>query len=225
MDTSSINSFMSGQNPASIEAATKADDLGKDEFLKLLAVQLEYQDPLDPLKNTDFIAQMAQFSTLEGITNMSSNMETMSSSLVNMKNLNVAGLIGKEVKLPGSGLELAEGGTARMDFVMSDRADSVSVNIYNHLGTPVRAIEAGHMGIGPASLTWDGMDNDGNQLPAGNYSYAVMGTNRDGSRVGADSYMIDTVEGVVFENDTPFLLINGQKVNYNSINEIRESSL
>ncbi len=52
-------------------------DLGKDAFLKILIAQLTHQDPLDPLKDTEFIAQMAQFSTLEQMTNMNKTMEQM----------------------------------------------------------------------------------------------------------------------------------------------------
>ncbi|WP_234998476.1 flagellar hook assembly protein FlgD [Salirhabdus sp. Marseille-P4669] len=71
--------------------------LGKDEFMKILMVQLQNQDPLEPLKDTDFIAQMATFSSLEQLMNISSSMEYLSLNQSNASLLDYSHLIGKEV--------------------------------------------------------------------------------------------------------------------------------
>lgn len=69
------------------------NNLGKDDFLNLLIAQLTHQDPLDPINDTEFIAQMAQFSTLEQITNVASSMD----SLLKMARLSAESYVGKEV--------------------------------------------------------------------------------------------------------------------------------
>ena len=79
-----------------VNGRTTSQSLGKDDFLKLLITQLSNQDPTDPMDNTEFIAQMAEFSSLEQITNLNSNFEKMNSMLNASQAL---GTIGKTVTL------------------------------------------------------------------------------------------------------------------------------
>lgn len=72
------------QNPAGM--------LGKDDFLKLLVAQLKYQDPMSPSDSNQFMSQMAQFSTVEGINNLQSSLEQSQA----------VGLIGKQVAYTGA---------------------------------------------------------------------------------------------------------------------------
>jgi flagellar basal-body rod modification protein FlgD len=73
------NSYSANTTDTAVTDAVQnsSSDLGKDAFLKILITQLSNQDPLDPLKDKDFIAQMAQFSTLEQMTNMNKSIEQM----------------------------------------------------------------------------------------------------------------------------------------------------
>ena len=79
-----------------VDGKTTTQSLGKDDFLKLLIVQMQNQDPSDPMDNTEFIAQMAEFSTLEQMTNMNSNFEKMNSVLTSNS---VIGTLGKTVEI------------------------------------------------------------------------------------------------------------------------------
>lgn len=73
------------------------DILGKDDFLKILMVQLQNQDPLNPMQDKDFIAQMATFSSLEQMTNMNSSLQKFLTGQGSDALLNYSGLIGKQV--------------------------------------------------------------------------------------------------------------------------------
>jgi flagellar basal-body rod modification protein FlgD len=65
---------LTGKTTMTTGSKTKSNDLGKDDFLKLLVTQMQYQDPMQPMSNTDYIAQLAQFSSLEQMTNMNTNL-------------------------------------------------------------------------------------------------------------------------------------------------------
>ncbi|MBB6213085.1 flagellar hook assembly protein FlgD [Borreliella californiensis] len=97
-------------------------NLGKDDFLKLLITQLRYQDPTNPMKDKEFIAQMAQFSALEQMTNMSKSFEKLSSSLEIRKDLD---LLGKVIKFQHGDGEIVEG---RVTNIKTGAIPQVMVN-------------------------------------------------------------------------------------------------
>ncbi len=86
---------------ASKAAETKANDLDKNAFLKLLITQLENQDPLDPQDNSEFVAEMAQFSSLEQMTNMNDSLSKINTLVSNMDTSmlvgQLSGMIGKSI--------------------------------------------------------------------------------------------------------------------------------
>ncbi len=88
------NVSASSTSPVTESLKNSGDDLGKDAFLKILITQLSNQDPMDPLKDKDFIAQMAQFSTLEQMTNMNKSIEEM----VSMNKATAVGYIGRIIE-------------------------------------------------------------------------------------------------------------------------------
>ncbi len=91
------SSSSSTGSAATTALQTAGNDLGKDAFLKILITQLTHQDPLDPLKDKDFIAQMAQFSTLEQMTNMNKSIEQM----VALNKASAVSYIGRVIEYKG----------------------------------------------------------------------------------------------------------------------------
>ncbi len=84
----------------------KKEEMGKDAFLKLLVAQLQNQDPLDPMDNGEFVAQLAQFSSLEGIKNLGVSVDGMAGNMSAMQNLSTSSLIGRYVLVEGNAFEL-----------------------------------------------------------------------------------------------------------------------
>ncbi len=89
------NLYLSNVKP---ERKTGNDILGKDDFLKILMTQLQNQDPMNPMEDKDFIAQMATFTSLEQMTNMNSTLEKFVSGQHGEQLLKYSNMIGKEVE-------------------------------------------------------------------------------------------------------------------------------
>ena len=175
MNISSItNPTGAGQQPVS--AAQNV--LGKDDFLHLLTVQLRYQDPLNPLENTEFIAQMAQFSSLEQLQNMNQSMEKSQGSEAELhtafKNNLVTSLVGKSVEVPTQQVTY-DGASAEVSYRLGDRAHSASLRILDARGQLVRELEL-DTAQAYGTVEWDGKSAAGDKVPKGAYLAIVAAT-------------------------------------------------
>jgi flagellar basal-body rod modification protein FlgD len=195
-------------------------NLGKDDFLKLLSVQLQYQDPLKPMENTEFIAQMAQFSTLEGITNMNESLAGMSDQVLSMNNLSTTDLIGRNIKVYGDKVDLVAGESPQIDYVLYKAASKVEISILDASGTIVKTINTGSKEAGANTFVWDGTDSIGNPRAAGTYSVSINATTKEGTQVTARAITNNLVDGVTYENGVPYLMVQGSTVSLNDILEV-----
>ena len=220
MEANILNPLDSMSSAATDNSNAKTRELGKEEFLKLLSIQLQHQDPLNPMDNSEFIAQLAQFSSLEGITNMSTSMDSMSDNIMNMTNLNAASLIGKGVKVPGNALELGASGTAPIEYELTKDAARVTVSVYDAGGVLVGNYETGNVKAGKNTFQWNGKDSSGSTAPEGSYTFSVEAIAQDGAPVNAKTVMLDTVDGVIYEGDIPYLMVGGKKIETGSLQEI-----
>lgn len=186
--------------------------LGGETFLRLLTTQLRFQNPLDPMSNTEFIAQLAQFSQLEQTNALNNKLERSVDYMASLNNYGAAGLIGKNVLVEGGGVTLAEGGTASLVYNLEEGAERVTLQIFDKFSKPVRTEFYGSQSAGVQSVTWDGRDDNGTPLPSGEYTYSVTASGADLSPVKATSYAQGEVTGVSLEDGIAYLLVNGQRI-------------
>ena len=154
------NQYRTQQNAS----ALAEQDLGRDAFLKLLTTQLTNQSPLDPMDNEAFVAQLAQFSSVEGIKGMQASLENMVSGMRQEQMVSGANLVGKKVVI--------EGGS----FIGGNNEDSIgSVNLSgNATGELVYSETKRNVNAGARSLSWDGRSKDGSVLPYGAYTMTAF---------------------------------------------------
>ncbi|WP_185265603.1 flagellar hook assembly protein FlgD [Halopseudomonas xiamenensis] len=152
----------------------KGSELGKNEFLELLVAQLNNQDPLSPQENGEFIAQLAQFSTVEGIEKMNSTMDSMVSSFQSSQALQASSLVGRTVVIPTDQamVDTQNGFTGQL--ALPQASGAVVVNVYDEAGSVVSTINLGALEAGIRDFTWDGTDASGNVLPAGKYVFEAQ---------------------------------------------------
>jgi flagellar basal-body rod modification protein FlgD len=205
MDIASVLNGTSSAASTQTSSATKT--VGKDEFLKLLVVQLQNQDPLNPMDSTGFTSQLAQFSSLEQLTNINTSITNLASSQGSMQGTLAAGLIGKNVKVAGNQVSL--NGSANINYNLSGAAAQVKVAIYDTNGKLVRQVALGNQNAGSGTYAWDGKDTLGNTLPNGQYTVKVDAVDTAGKPVAANTLTNGKVTGLVFENNSTYLVVDG----------------
>ena len=155
-----------------VKATNNAMDQGA--FLTLFTTQLKNQNPLDPVKNEAFVAQLAQFSQLEATSAMKTSMETMVKSLDGDKMLAGAALIGRRVAVPNGPLTLLGGQPVEANVDLPTGADGVQMLVFNDQGQQVRKQIFGPQPIGTMRLSWDGLSDAGAPMPDGTYTTQVL---------------------------------------------------
>jgi flagellar basal-body rod modification protein FlgD len=146
-----------------------SEEMGKQDFLTLFTAQLQNQDPLEPVKNEAFVAQLAQFSQLEALTNMQGSLDKFVTSMAAERMLGGVSMIGKKIAVSDGMARLGTEGGIDASIDLPTGASGVRMQIFDAKGNPVQELIAGPQNPGTASLNWDGKDALGNQAPAGMY--------------------------------------------------------
>lgn len=145
----------------------------QDRFIKLLVAQMNNQDPLNPLNNSEVTSQFAQLSTVSGINKLTDLMSGFSSSFTASQSLQAAGLIGHGVFTPGNSTVL-DGGKALAAVDLPQSVDSVTITIKNASGETVHSATVGAQPKGTLALQWDGVTDQGANAPNGTYKFEVQ---------------------------------------------------
>jgi len=184
------------------------DELDRNAFLQLLTTQLQNQNPLDPMKNEAFVAQLAQFSQLEGITNMSTSLADVADVMRSDRIMAGANLVGKSV-LAQTGRIATDGSTpSKIEVSLPYGAEQVDLGIYDaDSGALMRSIVSGPQTSGIASFNWDGRIADGSSAPAGTYIIRGVAT-VNGSAQECVPSTFTQVETVSWDAQTADLKLN-----------------
>lgn len=155
---------------SSTQDNTKAnDELGQEEFLELMTTQLKFQDPLKPMENGDFLAQMAQFGTVSGINELNTNFNTLAASFESNQALQASTMVGRQVLVPAETGYLEEGGSLSGAVELEQAASKLIITVKNDAGQIVNRQDLGQQQSGLVDFEWNGLDPDGVQMPAGEY--------------------------------------------------------
>ncbi len=185
--------------------ASKEKSLGQEDFLKLMTTQLQNQDPMKPMENGDFLAQIAQFSTVEGIGDLNKNFSSLSASLVSNQALQATNLVGRQVLAPTGVAALKSGSGIRGSVELPAASGDVVVTVRDQSGQVVRRLDLGAQAAGSTSFQWDGLRDDGQYASPGNYFLSAE-SSVDGQYQSVDTLLVSDVRSVTLSNSGGLLL-------------------
>ncbi len=185
----------------------KGNDLGKNEFLELLVAQMNNQNPLEPQENGEFIGQLAQFSTVEGVEKLNSSMETILSGYQSSQALQASSLVGRKVIVPADKAVVDTSETFKASLVLPTSSSNVFVNVYDSTGASVGRVNMGAQEAGNISFMWDGKDSSGKVLPPGTYRFEAQATYQ-GETKGLYTLLPANVDSVTLGQNGGELMLN-----------------
>jgi len=231
IDTS--NSIFNDLSIANKQPKKEEDqELGQSAFLELMITQLENQSPLDPQDNTQFIAQLAQFSTVESLDSLNNNFDTFTNNFVANQALQASTLVGRSVSVVTDEATLEPGGVVTVSTDVPASSGDVSVNVYDDTGSLVDSIALGTMPEGEMIVRLDGMNaelngnmldwrsSQENGLNTGTYSFEVVAS-VDGEPTSLQTALSANVNSVTVAADGT-LSLNLAGVGSVSLTEIKQ---
>ena len=219
-----INAISTLTDSGTASSATKSKSLDKDAFLKLLTTQLQNQDPLNPTDSTEFTAQLAQFSSLEQLSNVNETLNTLKLYEASINNAQAVGFIGKDIVANGNSIEMKGGQPVSCDFEIPAAAKSVVVTIYDATGNFVRDYQKTALVAGKQSFTWDGRDRNGNTVADGAYTFEVQAADDKGAKLNVTTFSKGTVAGVTFEDGITYLITGSNKTAIGNVTQVTQAA-
>ncbi|MEQ1679419.1 MAG: flagellar hook assembly protein FlgD [Nitrospira sp.] len=216
IDVSTLNS---AGTPATARK-TGPQQLGQEDFLKLLVTQLKNQDPLKPTDNAEFVSQLTQFSQLEQTAKQSQllqkSLDAQSASL----QFTLLPMVGRRISIDHTLTQL-ENGQASLTYALEKNAARVQITILDENRQVVRTLDSTGLQAGLNKVQWDGKDNKGVAMTAGVYEYALAAVDRQGVSVVAKGRAQLTVTGVRMEEGEPKLAVGALSVDPSDIEEVQ----
>lgn len=212
---------------SSASAATQSDSssqIGLNGFLTMFTTQLQYQDPTNPLQSYQLAAQLAEFSSVEQLTDLNTNFKTAQTTLDSIYGNQSVGMLDKQVTGTGNTLQLADGKATQGSYELSQPAD-VTVKITNAQGNTVRTIAVGNEAAGTYDVNWDGLTDSGSSATDGNYQFTVEATDSSGNTVSTTSTITGKCFGVRSDNGTTSLLLDsadGPTLSLDSVTAVQD---
>lgn len=208
--------------------------LDKDAFLKLLLIEMQHQDPTDPMDSDKMLTQTSQLAALEMQQNtnntmqqMVAQMEKLSNAMGTSQSIGALGAIGKmatvadnKIKLTGSNEVIA----LKMYLPEASNKDGITLEVYdkdNKLVYTEKASEGKEVSAGHFTMEWPGRNNDGVYAGDGEYTVKIVYNNQQGEKVTA-SYGTYPIEGVVFKEGVAYAKMAGQEVPFDALGEITD---
>lgn len=197
-------------------------ELGSDVFLRLLVTQLQSQDPTNPVENEDFVAQLAQFTTLEQTTNTNDLLGDLIAQDTQRTELGLVNLIGHTVISQGDTVSVGKDEQPVLAYALSGDASFVTIEVLAPDGQVVRKIESKvFQQAGSNQVQWDGLDNNGDRVEEGVYQFKVNAEDLKRNTVSVLTFAREQVANIVLGTEKPVVVQSGKTLNMQDIISIQ----
>lgn len=197
--------------------------LGQNEFLKLMTTQLSNQDPFQPMENGEFMGQIAQFGTVNGVNELLTSFQDLASNLQSSQALQASNLIGRQVLVNHNQGYLPAEGNLLGAVELSSSSDDVAVNVFDASGELLGREELGAQPAGLLQFNWDGTTLSGQRAPSGRYRIEVE-ANYGGNTEALTPQVVDQVRSLTLGGAGQQMQVELQNlgtVSFNQVNQIQ----
>ena len=226
MSTSVIDTSTLGLSSSQISGltTTSRSSMDSDDFLQLFLVQLQNQNPLDPMDTSEISSQTCQYSQLEQAALSNTYLSQLLQYQSSGTNSDAISLIGKNVCFDGDEVQVSDGDAGTMSFELESDAEDVEIVVYDESGEEMSRIELGSLSSGEHSAQWDGLDGDGNPVDDGTYTYSIEAVDATGNDVAATPYKSALVSEVKIEDGVPYLITeSGESFLYSDVYKVTQA--
>jgi flagellar basal-body rod modification protein FlgD len=192
---------------SAVSSAASNQSLNQNDFLTLFMAQLKYQDPTNPMQSYEMASQLAQFSSLEQLTQANTNLQKLQSYVSSSTNAEMMGLIGKEVTGTSDAVQLKNGKASPISYQL-DSQSNVVISITDSNDNPIRTVRLSGQAAGNQSYTWDGKNDSGQAVAAGNYTCTVQSVDSTGSATDLTTSISGQVNAFRLVQGVPYLILN-----------------
>lgn len=218
IDTQVLNSLGLSRE---LEQTKDSNELGQEDFMQLLISQLSNQNPLEPEDPGAFLGQLAQFGTVDGIGKLNTTIDSLASSFQSSQALEATMLVGRSVMVDSNQLYLQPGVPSKLGIELPSTVSELKLSIEDASGNLVREIPIGSKGAGIHHVTWDGLDDSGNALPAGEYRMRATAVQGD-EEIAHNTLFAANVNSVTVGQNGQFVLNLPElgKVRFDQVKEV-----
>lgn len=170
--------------------------LTQNDFFRLMTTQLESQDPLNPMNSDQYAAELAEFSTANGVQQLQTTMSGVGQQIASASGIQASSLVGHNVAVSGNLLAFGGSGSAPGAFNLSSAASDVTVTVKDANGNQVASVNLGPLNAGMQNFSWNGAETAGGTAAAGAYTYQINALDTKGNAIKATTYAVVPVAGV-----------------------------
>lgn len=219
--TSALNNAFASTNASTVRSSTPTNpnaELKQEDFLALLLTELQYQDPTEPMDSQKMLEQTSMLSQLSMQQKTNDVMQKLASQMESAFSMSAMNALGSYATISSSVTKDAATKSLGLPVNFPEDISGATIEVKNNTGTVVRNIELAAMTKGAATIEWDLLNNNKNQVDNGTYTYEVKYTTKDGRQIDMQNtnYLIESVR---FQKGEAEFKVAGNYIKANRISE------